>query len=69
MIAPFSTPAAAARALVDHPAPSLSRRSGQFVGGLLFDRDPEPLTERQRRWLADLLRKHDLPDLANGGDA
>lgn len=69
MSAPFHSPAAAARALVDHAAPMLSRRSGQFIGGLLFDRDPEPLTERQHRWLTDLLRKHGLPDLADGGEA
>jgi hypothetical protein len=65
--APFATPADAARALINHPGAKLNTRSGQFCGGLMFS--GEPLTEKQHRWLTDLLRKHDLPPLADGGDA
>lgn len=65
--APFPSPAAAARALLTHPDPKLNRRSGQFCGGLMFD--GEPLTEKQERWLRDLLQKHGLPPLADGGEA
>ncbi|HEX8382860.1 MAG TPA: hypothetical protein VF592_05730 [Sphingomonas sp.] len=58
---------AAARSLLTHPEPKLNQRSGQFCGGLMFSDDP--LTEKQERWLSDLLRKHDLLPLANGGQA
>ncbi|MCW6529722.1 hypothetical protein NED98_05640 [Sphingomonas sp. MMSM20] len=57
----------AARALIHHADPKLTRRSGQFLGGLLFDPEGAVPTERQRAWLADLLRKHGLPPLADGG--
>lgn len=67
MADPFPTAKAAARALIALPASNLTRRSGQFCGGLAFDRDDEPLTDKQRRWLVDLLSKNDLPGLADGG--
>jgi len=63
----FNDPRDAARALINHPASKLNTRSGQFCGGLMFS--DEPLTERQERWLSDLLRKHDLPPLAKGAEA
>lgn len=63
---PFSSPQDAARAVLLHPEPKLTRRSGQFLGGTMFD--DSPLTERQLHWLRDLLRKHDLPPLAEGGE-
>ncbi|MEG3166406.1 hypothetical protein U1701_17635 [Sphingomonas sp. PB2P19] len=62
MAEPFPTYRDAARALILHPAPKLTTRSGQFCGGLMFS--VEPLTGKQERWLADLLRKHDLPPLS-----
>jgi hypothetical protein len=58
---------AAALALLTHEDPKLTQRSGQFLGGLMFS--DTPLTEKQSRWFADLLRKHGLPPLADGGDA
>jgi hypothetical protein len=67
MAEPFTSSRDAARAILAHPAPNLTRRSGQFVGGLAYDRDDEPLTDKQLRWLVDLLKKHDLPALADGG--
>lgn len=57
----------AAKALLNHSAPALNYKSGQFLGGIMFA--DQPLSERQLRWLADLLRKHDLPALATGGEA
>lgn len=66
MTEPFASPRAAARALLMLPEPKLTRRSGQFCGGLMFD--DEPLTEKQQRWLADLLQKNGLgPLVARGG--
>jgi hypothetical protein len=64
MSAPFRSHQEAARALIVSGA-ELSRKSGQFVGGTIYD--PEPPSERQARWLADLLRKAGLPPLAEGG--
>ncbi|MEH3046185.1 hypothetical protein [Sphingomonas adhaesiva] len=69
MAEPFRTVKSAARALIDHPQPDLNRRSGSFIGQLLFDSDAEDLSERQARWLQDLLKKHGLPPLADGGEA
>jgi hypothetical protein len=60
----FPSHKAAARALLTHPEPRLTQRSGQFCGGLMFS--DEPLTEKQARWLANLLRKHGLPPLTEG---
>ncbi len=58
---------AAALALLTHDDPKLTYKAGQFLGGLMFS--DTPLTEKQERWFADLLRKHGLPPLADGGDA
>jgi hypothetical protein len=58
--APFRSHQEAARALILSGA-ELSRKSSQFVGGTIFD--PEPPSERQARWLGDLLRKAGLPPI------
>lgn len=59
---------AAALALLTHDNPKLTYKAGQFLGGLMFS--DAPLTEKQDRWLADLLSKHGLPPLADtGGEA
>jgi hypothetical protein len=63
----FATVSDAAKALLNHPAATLNYKSGQFLGGIMFA--DQPLSERQLRWLADLLRKHGLPPLATGGEA
>lgn len=65
MTVPFTSPQEAARALIVSGYP-LNRRSGQFVGGTIYDETPP--TEKQLKWLADLLRKAGLPPLANGGE-
>ncbi|WP_294211376.1 hypothetical protein [uncultured Sphingomonas sp.] len=57
----------AALSLLNHPEPTLNYKSGQFLGGIAFS--DQPLSERQERWLSDLLRKHGLPPLAHGGEA
>lgn len=54
-------------ALLNHAEPSLNYKSGQFLGGIAFS--DQPLSERQERWLSDLLRKHGLPPFADGGEA
>lgn len=58
---------AAALSLLNHPEAKLNYKSAQFCGGIAFS--DQPLTERQHRWLSDLLRKHGLPPLADGGEA
>jgi hypothetical protein len=63
MSAPFPTPRAAALALLNSDA-DLNRRTCQFLGTLCAP--DEGLSERQERWLSDLLRKHSLPPLAGG---
>ena len=46
----------------------LRPREGQFLGGIAFDANP--LTEKQARWLAILLDKHDKdPVRRTAGDA
>ncbi|WP_203309632.1 hypothetical protein [Sphingomonas beigongshangi] len=57
----------AALSLLNHPEPTLNYKSGQFLGGIAFS--DQPLTERQERWLSDLLRKHGLPPLVSGDKA
>lgn len=58
---------AAALSLLSHPEPTLTYKSGQFLGGIAFSN--QPLTERQKRWLSDLLSKHGLPPLASEDEA
>ena len=65
MADPFTRYQDAARAVITHPDAKLNTRAGQFCGGLMFS--AEPLTERQRRWLVDLLLAHGLPALDDGG--
>lgn len=43
----------------------LNRKTGQFLGTVAVQ--DEPLSEKQRRWLDDLLNKHGLPALEDGG--
>ena len=62
MMAPFNTRKAACLALLN-TAP-LKAKEGSFLGQIAFQ--DEPLSERQAKWLVDLLRKHDLPSLAEG---
>lgn len=61
-MAPFDTRKAACLALLN--AAPLKAKEGSFLGQIAFQ--DEPLTERQAKWLLDLLRKHDLPTLAEG---
>jgi hypothetical protein len=61
MSAPFDSHRAAAMALLTSGA-SLRPREGQFLGGIAFTDDP--LSEKQKNWLLILLRRHDLPTLA-----
>lgn len=64
MTKPFDTPADAAKALLMLPAAKLNRRSGQFLGGTMFD--DAPLSDKQARWLGDLLDKYNLPRWVGG---
>ena len=59
---PFTSRKAACLALIN--AAPLKTKEGSFLGQIAFQE--EPLTERQAKWLLDLLRKHDLPTLADG---
>ena len=43
----------------------LSRKAGQFLGQLAVD--PSPMSEAQADWLAKLLIKAGLPQMAEGG--
>lgn len=53
----FTSHKAACLALLNSGA-DLNRKTGQFLGGSMFD---EALSEKQAKWLSDLLRKHELP--------
>ena len=59
----FSNHRQAALALLngDH---RLNRESGGFLGQLAVD--PSPLSEKQFRWLAGLLKHANLPPMASG---
>ena len=58
---PFSDNRAAALALLNGNY-RLSRKAGQFLGQLAVD--PAPLSEPQISWLAKLLERSDLPEVA-----
>ena len=45
----------------------LRGREGQFLGGIAFDANP--LTEKQKSWMALLAERHHVPFLADGGEA
>lgn len=60
-MSPFPSHKEAAMALLTSGA-ALKPKEGQFCGGLAFTDDP--LTERQHHWLVILLRRHNLPELA-----
>ena len=67
MSAPFTTPSAAAWALLDAAragTTTFSRKAAGFVGETAID--PTPLSEKQRNWLATLLTKAGLPPLDGG---
>lgn len=57
----FTSHKDAAMAILTSGAP-LKPKEGQFCGGLAFT-DP-PLTEKQHHWLTILLRRHNLPEIA-----
>jgi len=61
MNAPFSTPQAAALALLNSGA-RFTRKAGSFLGQTVVDQ--APLTPAQRDWLATLLDRAELPPLA-----
>ncbi len=63
MSAPFLTVRAAALAVLNSDAPQ-SWKTGQFLGGICYMEGP--LSARQAKWLADILRKAELPPLADG---
>ncbi len=65
MSAPFTCHRAAAMALITSGA-ALRSREGSFLGQIAFT--DEALSERQSNWLAILLKRHGLPDLADGAD-
>ena len=58
---PFPDHRAAALALLNGTS-RLSRKAGQFLGQLAVD--PAPMSERQESWLATLLDRAGLPQLA-----
>jgi hypothetical protein len=59
---PFDTHRAAALALLTSDT-RLTRKAGSFLGQLAVD--PSPLTQAQSDWLAKLLDKAKLPQLAD----
>lgn len=60
MTAAFIDPQSAALSVLNAGVP-LKRNEGQFLGGVAVCDDP--LTEKQRRWLAILLDRYQLPPL------
>ena len=60
---PFSDHRAAALALLNGTS-RLSRKAGQFLGQLAVD--TTPISEAQADWLAKLLDRAGLPQLAEG---
>jgi hypothetical protein len=59
----FETHRQAALALLNSTA-KLSRKAGQFLGQLAVD--ATPMSEAQASWLAKLLEKAGLPQMAEG---
>jgi hypothetical protein len=59
-MAEFSHPREAALALLTG-GHRLTRKAGQFLGQLAVD--PEPLSDAQSGWLANLLKRNGLPEL------
>lgn len=60
---PFEDVRSAALALLNSDA-KLTRKAGSFAGQLVAD--PSPLSDAQRSWLATLLERANLPQLAEG---
>lgn len=68
MSAPFTTPQAAAIALLNacsQGAIALTRKAGSFLGQLVAD--DMPMTPAQSDWLDKLLEKAGLPSFIDGG--
>ncbi len=63
---PFASHKAAALALINSDA-QLKQREGQFLGGIAFAE--YDLTPKQLNWLSILLKRHDLPPLAEGAES
>ncbi|CAN5126513.1 hypothetical protein BH11PSE5_BH11PSE5_18350 [soil metagenome] len=63
---PFPDHRAAALALLNGTS-RLSRKAGQFLGQLAVD--STPMSEAQADWLAKLLDRASLPQMAEGGAA
>lgn len=61
--APYLTHREAALALLNGKC-RLNRRSGQFLGQLAVD--ASPMSEAQANWLAKLLERAGLPEMAEG---
>ena len=66
MARPFPNPRQAALALLNDEQ-KLSRKAGQFLGQLAVD--STPMSEAQADWLAKLLDRAGLPQMAEGGAA
>lgn len=64
----FNAPRQAALALLNSAA-DLRQKEGQFLGGVAFAE--YDLTSKQHSWLSILLRRHELPPMAEreGGSA
>jgi hypothetical protein len=63
---PFHNHREAALALLNGDQ-KFTRKAGQFLGQIAVD--PQPMSERQLKWLLSLLDKADLPPLAQAGVA
>jgi hypothetical protein len=62
----FAAQRAAALLLLNEPEARLTRKAGSFLGQLAVD--PQPMTARQKEWLASLLDRAGLPPLVEGGE-
>jgi hypothetical protein len=62
--APFTSARQAVIAVLSSDA-DLNRKTGQFLGSVACQ--DEPMTERQAKWFADILKKAGLPPLDGGG--
>lgn len=65
MTAPFSSPRAAALALLNQGG-RLTRKAGSFLAQIAVD--DTPMSEAQESWLATLLDRAGLPSLREGSD-
>ena len=65
MSAPFPNHRLAALALLNSDA-CLTRKAGSFLGQLCVDETP--MTPAQCSWIATLLERAELPNIADGGN-